>query len=142
MKRAWMTLTTIGAMTAALVACDRGNQSGTARTAPEGSPMAQSDQRSRDMGADATRNMDKGKSTTQEAKDKVSDAVITTTVKAEIAKDPNLSALKINVDTDNGRVVLHGTAPSPDAREHATALAQGVKGVASVDNQLTIEPGK
>jgi len=65
--------------------------------------------------------------------------VITTTVKAELAKDSNLSALKINVDTDNGRVALHGTAPTAAARDHATTLAQGVKGVVSVDNAQTVD---
>jgi hyperosmotically inducible protein len=70
---------------------------------------------------------------------KIDDAMITTTVKAELAKDPSLSALKINVDTDNGRVSLKGTAPSNEAREHATTLAQNVKGVSAVDNQLMVK---
>ena len=34
------------------------------------------------------------------------------------------------------------TAPNAQARDHATALASSVKGVISVDNQLTIEAGK
>lgn len=66
------------------------------------------------------------------------DAGITTAVNAELAKDKDLSALKINVDTSAGKVTLKGTAPSAAAKDHATALAQGVKGVTSVDNQLTI----
>lgn len=78
----------------------------------------------------------------KEAGDKVADAVITTSVNAEFAKDPSLSALKINVDTVGGKVALRGTAPSPTARERATQLAAAVKGVVSVDNQLTVEPAK
>lgn len=70
---------------------------------------------------------------------KIDDAMITTSVKAELAKDPSLSAMKINVDTENGRVALKGTAPSNEAREHATTLAQNVKGVSAVDNQLTVK---
>lgn len=77
-----------------------------------------------------------------EAGDKVGDAVITTSVNAELAKDPGLSALKIDVDTVSGRVALRGTAPSPAARDRATQLASSVKGVVSVDNQLTIQPAK
>lgn len=77
-----------------------------------------------------------------DAADKVSDAVITSSVKAELVKDPNLSALKINVDTDAGRVLLQGSAPNNTARDQAMKLAQGVKGVVSVDNQLKVEPGK
>jgi hyperosmotically inducible periplasmic protein len=82
------------------------------------------------------------KAAADKAGDKVADAVITTSVKAELAKDTMLSMLKINVDTDNGRVALRGTAPSNEARERATTLAGGVKGVLAVDNQLTVEPAK
>lgn len=71
---------------------------------------------------------------------KVSDAVITTAVNAELAKDAKLSAMKINVDTHDGRVLLKGTAPTQADKERATQLAQGVKGVTGVDNQLRVEP--
>jgi hyperosmotically inducible periplasmic protein len=67
------------------------------------------------------------------------DAAITASVKAELAKDSQLSALSVNVDTQNGRVELKGKAPTAEARERATTLASAVKGVVSVDNQLTIE---
>lgn len=70
--------------------------------------------------------------------DKVGDAAITVSVNAEFAKDPALSALKINVDTVQGRVVLRGTAPDAKARTRATELASAVKGVVSVDNQLEV----
>ena len=69
----------------------------------------------------------------------MSDALITTSINAELAKDPKLSALHINVDTDNGRVALHGTAPDQAAKERASQVAGTVKGVVSVDNELTIE---
>lgn len=78
----------------------------------------------------------------EKAGDKVNDAMITTSVNAELAKDASLSALKINVDTSGGRVALKGTAPSTSARERATSLALAVKGVVSVDNQLSVEPAK
>ena len=67
------------------------------------------------------------------------DAAITASVNAELAKDAQLSALKIDVDTRDGRVALKGTAPTADARERATQLASAVKGVISVDNQLSIQ---
>ena len=70
--------------------------------------------------------------------DKVADASITTRVNAELAKDSTLSALRINVDTVNGRVLLRGSAPSTLARDRATTLAQQVKGVNAVDNQLDV----
>lgn len=83
-----------------------------------------------------------GKNAADEVGSKVSDAVITTSVNAELAKDAKLSALKINVDTSSGRVALRGTAPDATSRERATQLAMAVKGVVSVDNQLTIDPPK
>lgn len=71
----------------------------------------------------------------------ISDATITASVNAELAKDPQLSAIKINVDTDSGRVTLKGTAPNTAAADRATTLAASVKGVTKVDNQLTVTGG-
>lgn len=79
--------------------------------------------------ADATANKLEGK---------VEDATITASVNAELAKDPSLSALRIDVDTSSGRVMLKGTAPDATARDRATQLAMNVKGVIAVDNQLQI----
>lgn len=72
---------------------------------------------------------------------KLDDATITAEVNAGLAKDATLSALKINVDTRDGRVTLKGPAPSADARERATEIAKAVKGVSAVDNQLTVNAG-
>ena len=58
--------------------------------------------------------------------------------RGELAKDDKLSALKINVDTSNGRVMLSGKAPDAESRERATRLAANVKGVMQVDNRLEI----
>lgn len=67
------------------------------------------------------------------------DGVITTKVNAELVKDADLSAMKINVDTADGHVVLNGSAPSQPARDRASSLARGVDGVKDVDNRLAIE---
>jgi osmotically-inducible protein OsmY len=75
------------------------------------------------------------------AVDKVDDAVITTKVNAGLAADKDLSATKIDVDTKNGVVTLTGPAPSASARERATEIAKNVKGVSSVNNQLTVKAG-
>ncbi len=72
--------------------------------------------------------------------DAVGDAAITVAVNAELAKDAQLSALRIDVDTLDGRVTLAGSAPNDAARDRATLLAQGVKGVKSVDNRLAVAP--
>jgi hyperosmotically inducible periplasmic protein len=69
------------------------------------------------------------------------DMTITASVKANLAKSPDLSALKIDVDTKGGAVTLTGTAPSASARDKATSIAKGVKGVGSVDNKLVVKAG-
>ena len=124
MKQRILSMTTMAALAAtlALAGCDRRDQAAT-----------------RD---DAKVAVDNTKSATENAgakiSEKIDDAVITTSVKTELAKDANLSALKINVDTTQGRVSLKGSAPSREARDHATTLAKNVKGVQSVDNQLKV----
>jgi hyperosmotically inducible periplasmic protein len=72
---------------------------------------------------------------------KVDDASITAKVNASLAKDKDLSAIKIDVDTQNGVVTLSGPAPSATAKERASEIARTVKGVNSVNNQLTIKAG-
>ena len=72
------------------------------------------------------------------AKGAIDDATITAQVNAGLAKDPDLSALKINVDTVNGKVTLNGPAPSTVARDRAEIIAKSVTGVTSVNNQLVV----
>lgn len=67
------------------------------------------------------------------------DATITAAVSAGLAKDPDLSAIKIDVDTQAGKVTLRGPAPTPVAKERAEQIAKDVKGVSSVDNQLEVK---
>ncbi|QRY34596.1 BON domain-containing protein [Variovorax sp. PDNC026] len=70
---------------------------------------------------------------------KVDDAAITASVSAGLAKDPDLSAIKINVDTKAGAVSLKGPAPTAAAKARAEEIAKGVQGVTSVDNQLEVK---
>lgn len=71
----------------------------------------------------------------------VNDAAITTAVKAGFVKDPGLSALKIDVDTKDGVVVLNGLADDAAARDRAAGIARDVKGVREVRNNLTVKQG-
>ena len=75
------------------------------------------------------------------AMDKVDDATITAQVSAGLAKDPDLSAVKINVDTKNGAVTLNGPAPNLAAKDRAQTIAKSIKGVTSVTNLLVISAG-
>ncbi|XAH25747.1 BON domain-containing protein [Xylophilus sp. GW821-FHT01B05] len=71
----------------------------------------------------------------------VDDASITVKVSAALAKDPDLSALKIGVDTEKGQVTLTGPAPSQAAKDRAADLAKAVDGVQQVRNQLVVQAG-
>jgi len=68
----------------------------------------------------------------------VDDATIATKLKAQLAADPDLSALKINVDTNKGAVRLSGEVKSMTLRRKAEDLARKIDGVKSVDNRLVI----
>ncbi|RZJ13641.1 MAG: BON domain-containing protein [Acidovorax sp.] len=78
------------------------------------------------------------KQASNNAKDAINDATITAEVNASLAKDPDLSAVKINVDTVNGKVTLNGPAPSTVARDRAETIAKAVTGVTAVNNQLVV----
>lgn len=69
------------------------------------------------------------------------DLAITASVASELAKDSDLSAIKIDVDTKAGVVTLYGPAPSAAAREKATTIAKQIKGVTSVNNKLVVKAG-
>jgi hyperosmotically inducible protein len=69
------------------------------------------------------------------------DATITASVKAALVKDPDLSALAIDVDTSNGVVTLAGTASTDAARTRAGQLASATRGVREVRNNLTVGRG-
>ena len=96
-----------------------------------------------ELRADASNAAQDMKAAGSEAADKIAtgaaDVAITAKVNAALAGDSQLSALKINVDTNNGHVELKGTAPDPAARDRATVLAAAVEGVVKVDNRLTVE---
>ena len=81
------------------------------------------------------------KTMTENVKENVADAVITTKIKAEYAKDKTVSAMHVKVDTDDkGVVTLSGTAKSKTEADQAVKLARETKGVTSVTNNISIQP--
>ena len=74
------------------------------------------------------------------SRDAVADAVITSTLNNAFESDPDLSPLKLNVDTSNGNVSLHGIVPSGELRDRAVALAGNVRGVKTIESDLVIQP--
>jgi osmotically-inducible protein OsmY len=68
----------------------------------------------------------------------LSDAGITTKVKAKLAADSTIKATQINVDTKDKVVTLSGTVDSEAAKTQALALARGTEGVSDVVDNLTL----
>jgi osmotically-inducible protein OsmY len=67
------------------------------------------------------------------------DAAITASIKTDILKDPELSVLKIDVDTKDGVVTLNGLADTAAAKTRAEQLANNIKGVKEVHNYLAVK---
>jgi len=74
-----------------------------------------------------------------EAGKAMSDTAITASIKTDFLKDPDLSVLKIDVDTKGGVVTLNGLAGNEEARVRAEKMASAVKGVKEVRNFLVIK---
>ena len=138
-----ITIFTVIAAAATLSACNRADDGRTAGQKVD-STVAKVEKKADEVQADMRAAGEKAKDGAAGAMDtvtgKAKDAVITTSVNAELAKDSQLSALRINVDTVEGRVALRGTAPDAASKDRATTLAQRVDGVKAVDNQLTVAP--
>jgi hyperosmotically inducible periplasmic protein len=79
------------------------------------------------------------KTTTEKVKENVSDATITAKIKTEFAKDKQVDAMHLNVDTDNkGVVTLRGMAKSQAEADKAVAIAKATQGVTAVKNEMQI----
>lgn len=120
------------ALTFGLVACDR--QTETTMGQKMDSAVAKTEQAAEKTKTEVGAMVDKVEA-------KVDDASITASINAELAKDNDLSAMKINVDTKSGVVTLSGPAPSATAKDRATTIAQKVNGVAGVNNNLEVRAG-
>ena len=81
------------------------------------------------------------KSMKESVKENVGDAVISSKIKAEFAKDKLVRARNIKVDTDDkGVVTLSGKARSNAEADKAVKIARDTKGVSSVRNDIQIIP--
>lgn len=66
------------------------------------------------------------------------DASLTAKVKTALITAPDLSAMKINVDTNNGVVTLKGEVKNTAEKVKAEQLASNVTGVTQVVNNLQV----
>lgn len=74
----------------------------------------------------------------QTAGETIDDAVITSKIEAKMAADPEVSAFKVDVDTNDGMVRLSGTVDDRRAKEEAEDLAKNTRGVKRVRNDITV----
>lgn len=67
------------------------------------------------------------------------DSAITARVMAAFVADKEVSALDIKVETNNGVVLLSGSASSRQASDRAVQIARKVDGVKSVENHIRLK---
>ena len=81
-----------------------------------------------------------GPSVTSDIKKDTQDSWLTTKVKSALAADVGLKTLTgINVDSAGSVVTLKGSVDTEANKRRAEQVAQGIEGVSSVRNQLTVE---
>lgn len=66
------------------------------------------------------------------------DATITTRVKTALLNDPDVGALRIDVNTSGGVVTLSGAVKSKPDEDRAVAVARKVQGVKDVRSSLKV----
>jgi osmotically-inducible protein OsmY len=69
----------------------------------------------------------------------IDDASITSQVKYALLSHRSTSALKTKVTTENGVVMIGGDADSAAEKDLVTKLAGSVRGVQSVENNMTVQ---
>jgi hyperosmotically inducible periplasmic protein len=74
------------------------------------------------------------------AAEAMTDAGITTKVKSKLLADPDVSGLRIDVDTRDGVVTLTGMVNSSAEKARALDLAGKVENVKRVEDKLTVRP--
>jgi hyperosmotically inducible protein len=77
--------------------------------------------------------------TSNDATEVVTDAWITSKVKADLLAADEVSGTAINVDTKDGRVTLNGNVKSQEEADKAVARAKKIEGVKQVTSKLKVE---
>lgn len=70
-----------------------------------------------------------------------SDVTVTSKVKAALIREKDLSAMDVNVETQNGVVQLSGFVDTKDQQERAEKVAKSINGVKEVKNDLRLKSG-
>ncbi|HEY2560980.1 MAG TPA: BON domain-containing protein [Caldimonas sp.] len=147
-NRTPIALVSMLAAAALLAACEKkttvtDTAPGTASTTTSTTTTAPTPAASDAMAATAN-TMEKAASATEQAMSKageaIGDAAITGKVKTALIADPDVKAMKIDVDTKDHVVSLNGSADSQAHADKAVTIAKGVEGVKSVENNLAVKP--
>lgn len=80
-----------------------------------------------------------GTATKSSSGEYITDAWITTKVKAALVKDPVVKATEVNVETFRGTVQLSGFVSSEAARNQAVVVTRGIEGVTGVRNDMRVK---
>ncbi len=75
----------------------------------------------------------------QTAGEVIDDQWITAKIKTKMLADPDVKALKINVDTEKGVVTLTGNVNSQEEMEKIAAIIKNTKGIKKFVNNLKVE---
>ena len=68
------------------------------------------------------------------------DTTIQSNVTRKFTDDPDLGSLDVTATVTNGRALLSGTVRTPEQKRRAERVAQSVRGIRSIDNQIIVEP--
>lgn len=71
----------------------------------------------------------------------IDDSVVTTRVKTALLDSTEIKGFDIQVETRKGEVMLSGFVDSQPQIDQAVMVTQGIEGVKSVDNKLTLKQG-
>ena len=141
LKRTVAAVLATSAMALSLAACGSHDDDRTVGQQVD-SAIASTQTAAADAKQDMSTAMDKAEAKTEsmtaDAKSTAADLEITAKINAALAADDQLSAIKIDVDTEAGHVTMTGPAPDAASRDRATKLAKAVDGVMSVDNKLVV----
>jgi hyperosmotically inducible protein len=118
---------------------------GGARTGPASSGAGtinteRARERAAEIGERAADLGEKAAVATKKIQETVSEAGLTTKIKAKMALDDTLKSRAIDVSTEGSTVTVSGTVPTAAARDRALALARETAGVSVVIDRLEIRP--
>ncbi|HEY7772062.1 MAG TPA: BON domain-containing protein [Marinagarivorans sp.] len=90
----------------------------------------------KDVWADVKEGSKKAWKNTEDA---YKDGVIAGKLETALILNEHLNPFEIDIDVDNGDVLLEGDVESEIEKDLASNIAEGINGVSSVDNQINIE---